>query len=296
MNNFLSIIKEICEELNIKFKTISKNWISILEKDNNIRYIIGYKFDINGNGISRIMDDKYAFYELVKLYNFPVIEHNIIFKDYDKSKIKNLFYKYNQNVVVKINTGTCGTDVFNINLLDDLYKTIDDLFKNNYSLSLCPYINIKNEYRVIILKDKVLLIYGKEKPVVYGDGKSSIEDLLIKFNPTFFKKRKNLSKNILKINAKYEYDWKFNLSRGAMPFLNIDNKLAKKLEYNALIIAKKLNLEFCSLDFIVDDKDNLLLMEANSGVMMDNFMKIVPNGKIIAKNIYKKAIVEMFKK
>lgn len=296
MNNFLSIIKEICEELNIKFKTISKNWISILEKDNNIRYIIGYKFDINGNGISRIMDDKYAFYELVKLYNFSVIEHNIIFKDYDKSKIKNLFYKYNQNVVVKINTGTCGTDVFNINLLDDLYKTIDDLFKNNYSLSLCPYINIKNEYRVIILKDKVLLIYGKEKPVVHGDGKSSIEDLLIKFNPTFFKKRKNLSKNILKINAKYEYDWKFNLSRGAMPFLNIDNKLAKKLEYNALIIAKKLNLEFCSLDFIVDDKDNLLLMESNSGVMMDNFMKIVPNGKIIAKNIYKKAIIEMFKK
>ncbi len=295
MKNFLLVIKEICNELNIDYKTISKDWITILEKDEKIHYIVGYKFDLNGNGISRIMDDKYAFYELVKLYNFPIIEHNIIFKNYDKKEIETLFCKYNKEVVIKINTGTCGKDVYKINKIEELFKLLDDLLNNNFSLSLCPYVNIKNEYRVILLDDEVLLTYGKIKPVVYGDGKRSIKDLLIEFNPYFFNKIDNLPQKILKTNEFYEYSWKFNLSQGAMPFLEVDDKIKKKIIKEGLKIAKKLNLRFCSLDFVIDDNDNLLLMEANSGVMMDNFIKIIPNGRDIAKDIYRKAINKMYK-
>lgn len=295
MKNFLLVIKEICKELNIDYKTISKDWITILEKAEKVHYIVGYKFDLNGNGISRIMDDKYAFYELVKLYNFPIIEHNIIFKNYDKKEIETLFCKYNKEVVIKINTGTCGKDVYKINKIEELFKLLDDLLNNNFSLSLCPYVNIKNEYRVILLDDEVLLTYGKIKPVVYGDGKRSIKDLLIEFNPYFFNKIDNLPQKILKTNEFYEYSWKFNLSQGAMPFLEVDDKIKKKIIKEGLKIAKKLNLRFCSLDFVIDDNDNLLLMEANSGVMMDNFIKIIPNGRDIAKDIYRKAINKMYK-
>lgn len=295
MKNFLLVIKEICNELNIDYKTISKDWITILEKDEKVHYIVGYKFDLNGNGISRIMDDKYAFYELVKLYKFPIIEHNIIFKNYDKKEVETLFCKYNKEVVIKINTGTCGKDVYKVNKIEELFKLLDDLLNNNFSLSLCPYVNIKNEYRVILLDDEVLLTYGKIKPVVYGDGKKSIKDLLIEFNPYYFNKIDNLPKKILKTNEFYEYSWKFNLYRGAMPFLEIDDKIKKKIIKEGLKIAKKLNLRFCSLDFVIDDNDNLLLMEANSGVMMDNFIKIIPNGMDIAKDIYRKVVNKMYK-
>lgn len=295
MKNFLLVIKEICNELNIDYKTISKDWITILEKDEKVHYIVGYKFDLNGNGISRIMDDKYAFYELVKLYKFPIIEHNIIFKNYDKKEVETLFCKYNKEVVIKINTGTCGKDVYKVNKIEELFKLLDDLLNNNFSLSLCPYVNIKNEYRVILLDDEVLLTYGKIKPVVYGDGKKSIKDLLIEFNPYYFNKIDNLPKKILKTNEFYEYSWKFNLYQGAMPFLEIDDKIKKKIIKEGLKIAKKLNLRFCSLDFVIDDNDNLLLMEANSGVMMDNFIKTIPNGMDIAKDIYRKAINKMYK-
>lgn len=295
MKNFLLVIKEICNELNIDYKTISKDWITILEKDEKVHYIVGYKFDLNGNGISRIMDDKYAFYELVKLYKFPIIEHNIIFKNYDKKEVETLFCKYNKEVVIKINTGTCGKDVYKVNKIEELFKLLDDLLNNNFSLSLCPYVNIKNEYRVILLDDEVLLTYGKIKPVVYGDGKKSIKDLLIEFNPYYFNKIDNLPKKILKTNEFYEYSWKFNLYQGAMPFLEIDDKIKKKIIKEGLKIAKKLNLRFCSLDFVIDDNDNLLLMEANSGVMMDNFIKIIPNGMDIAKDIYRKVINKMYK-
>lgn len=295
MKNFLLVIKEICNELNIDYKTISKDWITILEKDEKVHYIVGYKFDLNGNGISRIMDDKYAFYELVKLYKFPIIEHNIIFKNYDKKEVETLFCKYNKEVVIKINTGTCGKDVYKVNKIEELFKLLDDLLNNNFSLSLCPYVNIKNEYRVILLDDEVLLTYGKIKPVVYGDGKKSIKDLLIEFNPYYFNKIDNLPKKKLKTNEFYEYSWKFNLYQGAMPFLEIDDKIKKKIIKEGLKIAKKLNLRFCSLDFVIDDNDNLLLMEANSGVMMDNFIKIIPNGMDIAKDIYRKVINKMYK-
>ena len=141
----------------------------------------------------------------------------------------------------------------------------------------------------------MLLTYGKIKPVVYGDGKKSIKDLLIEFNPYYFNKIDNLPKKILKTNEFYEYSWKFNLYRGAMPFLEIDDKIKKKIIKEGLKIAKKLNLRFCSLDFVIDDNDNLLLMEANSGVMMDNFIKIIPNGMDIAKDIYRKVINKMYK-
>ena len=40
----------------------------------------------------------------------------------------------------------------------------------------------------------------------------------------------------------------------------------------------------------------IYLMEANSGVMMDNFLNIHPKGKNIAKLIYGIAINKMFEK
>ena len=45
-NNFLKIIKEICQELSISFKTLSKDYVIMLEKDNIKKFIIGYKFDL----------------------------------------------------------------------------------------------------------------------------------------------------------------------------------------------------------------------------------------------------------
>ena len=37
MNNVQKIIKEICDEKDIKFKLLSKDWIMMLEKDNKFQ-------------------------------------------------------------------------------------------------------------------------------------------------------------------------------------------------------------------------------------------------------------------
>ncbi|MBE5757728.1 MAG: hypothetical protein E7345_02215 [Clostridiales bacterium] len=297
MNNVQKIIKEICEEKGINFKLVSKDWVIILEKGKKIRYITGYKFPLNNQAVSKVCDDKFALYDVIKEFNIPVAEHVILFKNYDKQKILNYCEKYNFKMVVKSNTGTCGNDMFYITKKSELFKKIDKLLKKHYSLSLSPYYDIKTEYRNIVLNNNVELVYGKKKPVVIGDGKSTIYELLCEFNKNYFEKIKNDGKlkKVLKENEIFEYNWQFNLSKGSMPFMIDDNKLVNKLKKLALEITQKLGTSFVSVDIIELTNGELLLLEVNSGVMMDNLSKNLEDGYDIAKNIYSKVIDEMFK-
>ena len=99
---------------------------------------------------------------------------------------------------------------------------------------------------------------------------------------------------ILKENEVYEYNWQFNLSKGAMPFLEVEKNIQQQVENLARKAAEKVNVQFASIDVIELESGELLVLEINSGVMLKNFMEIVPKGREIAKDIYKKAIEEMF--
>ena len=72
MNNYQKIIKEICDELDINFKLLSKDWVIMLEKNNKTKYITGFKFDVNSQGTSNILDDKFALYEVLSEKNIPI--------------------------------------------------------------------------------------------------------------------------------------------------------------------------------------------------------------------------------
>lgn len=78
--------------------------------------------------------------------------------------------------------------------------------------------------------------------------------------------------------------------------MDIPKFLEERISKLALKVAKEINIRFCSIDIILDKEDNLYLMEANSGVMMDNFMNIHENGINIAKYVYGSAINKMFVK
>lgn len=296
MKKFHTIIKEICLENGIQFKLLSKDWICLLEKDNKARYIAGYKFDLNGHGIGNVIDDKYAFYEVLSEKGYPTIKHNIIFRNYETEELIELFNQYHHNVVIKSNTGTCGSEVFHIEDLERLFSTTNQLLKKHFSISICPFYHIKNEYRLIILDKEVKIIYGKNKPVVIGNGTSTIKELLIQLNPYYFK-NKELDSSFEKVLAKgeiFEYGWKFNLSQGATLFEVKENELRDKLSAVSLSVSKKLGLSFCSIDIIETLDSELFIMEANSGVMMDSFIELYPNGYGIAKKIYQEAILKMF--
>ena len=306
MNKYHVLIKEICDELNIKFKILSKDLVIMLEKDGKIKYITGFKFDINTQGTSNIIDDKYAFYEILKEKNVPIIDHKIIYSPKNNNEyaigcntyeyVYNFFRENNNHIVIKSNTGTCGSEVFEIKTIEDIDYYLDRMFLNNRSLSICSYYDIENEYRTIVFNNKILLIYKKIKPVVIGDGTSSIRELLLKFNPIYFKDKLKEIKfdRVLKENEKYEYNWQFNLSKGAK-IGTTDELIKKEIESLALKVSSIVNLEFGSVDIIKTKDNKLYVIEANSGVMMTNYIEEVEYGYNVAKDIYKKVILEMLK-
>ena len=297
MNNVQKILKEICDELNIKFSLVSKNWVIVMEKEDKVKYVVGFKFPLNDQACSRVCDDKYALYEVMKHFEIPVTEHFIIHKNYKKENIINVCNKYNNDVVIKANLGTCGNDVYHKTDIDSIFEVIDELLIDNYSISLCPYYDIKTEYRSIILNDNVEVVYGKIKPIVIGDGKKTIYELLLDFNNVYFSSvscNEELSR-VLDKGEVYEYSWKFNLSKGAMPFFLEDKDKESTIKNMALEVAKVLGIKFASVDIIELYDGTLLVLESNSGVMMSNFSVNLEEGKDIAKDIYTKVIKEMFK-
>lgn len=299
---YRKLIEEICKEENLDYKLISKDWVMVLTKDNITKCISGYRFSLNDHALGSIIDDKYAFYDLCKIKNLPIIDHNILFNPNSKlgSNTNNLidkyFKEYNNDVVIKPNMGTEGTDVYHIKNKKELNKIIEKLFETNFSISICPFYKIDNEYRVVVLNNKVELIFEKNKPVVVGNGKNTIKELLIELNPYYFNNielNENYNK-ILSQNELFEYDWRFNLSKGATAKLVKDTMLYKQLSDFALNVCNNINGKFLSIDIIKCD-GKFYLMEANSGVCINKVCNFIDKDLKITKEIYRKAILSMFK-
>lgn len=167
--NFKDLIKEICIEENIKYNLISKDWIMALTKNNITKCIFGYRFSLNDHVSGSIVDDKYALYDLCKLLNLPIIDHKLLFNPNSKlgsntfDLIEEYFKEYNENVVIKPNNGSEGIGVYHISDREELFKNVIELFKSNFSISICPFYEIDKEFRVIVLDDNVELIFEKIK-------------------------------------------------------------------------------------------------------------------------------------
>lgn len=305
-NSFKEIIQQICKEDNIKYKFLSKDWVIMLEKDGKTRYICGYKFDLNSHGIGLIADDKYALFEVLKTKGIPVIEHKIVYNKNNYSDyalacntyeyVKDYFLKQNQNIVIKPNNGMCGYDVFNITDIKEIDKILDTLFVKNFSICICPFYNIKHEYRVVMLDGENKLVYRKYLPIVIGDGKKTIRELLLEFNNDYFQDKLQDSKydRILSKYEEFQYDWKFNLSQGAIAKRLEDEELYEKLINLAKQVCRETNLKFASIDIIETTNNDLLVLEANSGVMIEKYVSLNPDEYITAKEIYASAIEKLF--
>ena len=295
MNDFNELIKKIGQELGIKVTLLSDNWLTVLEKNKEIHYIQGYKFELNNHGIGNILDDKGLFFDLLRYKDMPIIEHEVIFKDYNKEQVLNYFKEHHQEIIVKGNIGTCGDEVFKIDEEKELFKVIDNLFLKEFSLSLCPYYNIRNEYRVIILNGQARIIYGKIRPMVIGDGKKTVQELAREYNDYYQNHLCDKASYVPNKDEQVLLNYRFNLSKGAKMFLNIDDNLKKQIIDLALQITNTLNITFASVDIIYTMDNKLLVLEANSGVMMNNYIRFnKEKGYLEAYELYKDAIKLMF--
>ena len=303
------LIEEICEEKHIICESLSYGRILKLQKTNKTRFIIGINFDLNTKSVSMILNDKYATYEVLRSFDIPIIEHQILFTSNSRfcdwlgtfEKALWIFHAYHDDVVIKPNKGSEGNGVFHCTDSVTLEKKLFLLLKEHFSVSICPFYRIKTEYRIFYLDGKIEFMYSKVKPVLIWDGLSNVEELLKQFNQHFPNKaifRENLEINDLNYipqrGEKYEFSWKFNLSGGAQVNLEVSDFARENIEKIVHKVATCLNVRFVTIDIIQDENDQFFVMEINGNVCLSQFIHLVAEGRNIAKSIYAKAIDTMF--
>lgn len=259
------IIREICQEDGIDLTWLSSHWLAVMRYDGKVRHTLGYKFDLNPAGSCLAADDKYATFEVLRQAGLPIIEHAILYprsltEVYVKERntpqyIADFFAQYDQHIVIKANSGSCGTAVYQVTSLDQVPQILERVFHQSFSASLCPFYDIQHEYRVTILDGEVRLAYQKDRQ---GD------------------------------------NWKFNLSQGAIASQIKDKTLLQKLTVLAQKSAQAIGLRFCNVDIIETAKNELLIIEINSGVVIEHYLEQFPQDYEKVKAIYRDAIQKMF--
>lgn len=294
---FNKIIKQICEEKNIQYEELSDDWIIKLKKDNKNKFLVGYKFDLNTQATAEICNDKFALFAVLESEGIPIIKHSILFKN-EEDKLNKYFDDYNQNVVLKPNNGTCGNNVLHICDYTKLKDEYNRLISKCYSIDICPFYEIESEFRIIYLPNKHY-IYKKVRPILTGDGVHTVRELLIDFNKEYFSKEENLKNEnvhadyVPKLGEIVEYEWRFNLSKGAK-MTDVDEDEKALLMNIVRKIVEVIGVKFVSIDIVKLTDNQYMVMEINSGVMMENLIKLKENGEEIAKDLYGEAIDLMF--
>lgn len=301
-------MRELCEEEGIKCETLSYGKILQLSKNGIVRHIENNRFDLSTEASGHIACDKYATYAVLSSQNVPVIKHIMMFNPKKNKKYissegvwSNVITEFLNHgcLVVKPNHGSQGKGVSLCKNLRELECNIEELFNTNNSISICPYYDIDTEYRTFYLNGEVLLIYGKIKPYVVGNGESTLKDLIASLS---LPKKSVVAQNLNQLDMTYipekgeifNLSWKHNLSGGAVPKILEVCPLYDRIKELVISAGKAMNVSFATIDVIHTTDNELYVMEVNSGVCMTEFMKKVENGWEIAKQVYRKALNSMF--
>lgn len=261
---FDQMLREICDTEEIQLQWVSNFWVAILQARAQTHFIIGHKFDLNPYAAGLIADDKYSTYEVLSRADLPIIEHRLIYApretsicaaDYNSlARMEEYLAQHQNHIVIKPNNGTLGKDVVEITSFRQLPAGLKQVFRQSFSGSMCPFYEIRYEYRIIVLDGESRLVYRKERGA----------------------------------------DWRFNLDHGARASKVTDSQKRQQLTQLAVDAARALGLRFCAVDIIETVDDEILIMEINSGVMIEHYLEQKPDDYELVKAIYADAIRKMF--
>lgn len=264
-NRYRKILCDICDEEGIEYDFLSKDWVMRLAWGEKVRYIVGLKFDNNAHGLGLIVDDKFALQELLRSRQVPTVKSAIFYPETNQfgfargcnswRDIYAYFLENDEDVVMKPNVGMCGQDVCRITTKEELGRIWREMLWHYDSINVEPFYHVVQEYRAVMLRNEVKLSYGK---------------------------------------CLGEDEWRYNLSQGARAVRINDAKKKQRVEDLAREAARAVGLKFGSVD-IIETGDGLLVLEMNSSVTFEKYLKFFPEDYEVVKEIYRVAIKEMFR-
>ncbi|VVU95487.1 hypothetical protein CPAV1605_1238 [seawater metagenome] len=262
--DFFNIINEICYKSKIKIEILSSEFRVLKLIKNNKEYLVyGSDFGLNDSSSIRLVDNKYATYEILSNASIPTIDtHLFDFINSNPSKkdilfeLEDLFNQYNQ-LILKPNKGENGNDVFKISNINEINNKIEYFINKNLTFIAQPFEKIEYEIRVICINKKAKLYYKKKV-----------------------------------INS--ELGWKHNLSDN----IQIDNFFTKSEfdKINSIInqVIQKIPCKNCSIDFIKTYENEYKVLEINGIPSLTEYSKISKQTRNEVENIYYDIISKLF--
>ncbi|NOR60926.1 MAG: hypothetical protein GQ535_00335 [Rhodobacteraceae bacterium] len=292
---FVGCLKQYCRTNDVDLKSYSHDWIFHLSKGGHDHIIIGYDLGVNSSSSAQVCSDKAATFSVLDGSRITCVPHHLFLepwkmqfveKDGNWGEIISLHDFYGGRTVIKQNDGTGGRSVFLIENRNELEAAVLDIFSKENSVALSPFLEIDHEIRFYVSQGQVVLCYEKLRPFVIGDGTSSVFDLAelssIDLKSSNFEEIE--WNHVPSKDEKYLLNWRHNLGGGA-GLKRLKSDIFPEACDLALNAFRTLGLKLASVD-VVFANGNWLVLEVNTGIMIEKAYQIGAISRVEAQEIY----------
>lgn len=253
------MVADYCQQVGIDFRAFSDDWVLRLSRDKTTKWVVGYKFDLNGSAAGQVAQDKVATYMALCAAGVDATVHYLVRSlPHELIHAKELHRTLDSRpVVAKPLDGTSGRGVQRFESVDEALTMIRASGEPAWALS--PYHDLQAEYRFIMLDGVLLLAYEKTQPTFRGG---------------------------LKL---------FNLSYGAVAVdLRHDDTLLIRLLPIAERVMRALALRLAAVDIVRLPDGSLCVLEVNDGISMEHYARQSAENKARSVAIYQAIVAAMF--
>lgn len=216
---FVQAIRRYCADHDIAVDVRSGGWLIAMRRGPRRHFAFGYDIGLNSAIAHRLANDKSATAEALALADVPSVPHqlflnprlgqNVVGPAWREAMV-GLLRDHPQGVVVKPNEGTSGRSVFKVTTEVELDRAVGEVFSMSAGLVISPYVAIEEEVRVVLLDDRPLVVYSKQR----GS------------------------------------DWRHNLDAGAQPMLLEGGEVRTACVKLAIDAARAIGIAFASIDVV----------------------------------------------
>lgn len=284
---FVEAIRRYGARNSIAIDIKSDGWLIVMQRGDIRRCAFGYDIGLNSAVAHRIANDKAAAAEVLEMAGVACVPHTLFLSPEMNEYVSKpgsweamlaLLNRYPQGLVVKPNEGTTGKSVFMVKDEPELELAVSRIFSTSLSLAISPRVDIEDEVRVVLLDGEAMVVYGKNRPAILGDGKHSLLELALAATPVEQRSTvlpgmiADLDKTdldrVLPIGERRVLNWRHNLDAGARPVLLSHGEVRDACIGLARRAAKAIDIRFASVD-VVKVGGGWQVLEINSGVMME---------------------------
>lgn len=251
------LVQAACERRDIAWQGFSDDWVQRMQRGDTVRWIVGYKFDVNASAAGHLAEDKVATYAALAAAGVPAIEHYLVRAVPNDPTQWNMHLPITDGpVVIKPLDGTGGRAVERYESVSAGLEAVHH--SGEPAWAICPYYDLQTEYRLIMLDGKLLLSLQKTRPTYRGE---------------------------LKL---------FNLGYGAVAVDVTDQAVLQQLTGIAAQVMRTMSLRLAAVDIARTAAGDLRVLEVNDGITLEHYLRQSREYQSRAANVYDAAVAAMF--